>query len=99
RAVVQGQGLEDERARGGGPPEQPERVPEQVERQPPAFLPFRGADARRMLRDQVDGTGKRGGQREGHGQDHVPAFAVVCSIIVLRNGTTVAAHALACSAL
>jgi undecaprenyl-diphosphatase len=52
-----------------------------------------------VLRYQVDSTGERGGQREGHGQDHVPALGVVCSIIVLRNGTNVLTHALAFSAV
>ena len=54
------------------PPEQPQRLPDQVQRQPPALVPLQRPDARRMLGDQGDRTGERGGQRERHSHYHVP---------------------------
>ena len=72
RPVVQDPGLEDERVRRGAPPEQPQRLPDQVQRQPPALVPLQRPDARRMLGDQGDRTGERGGQRDRHSHYHVP---------------------------
>ena len=69
-AVVQGEGLERIRAHRSDTAEQPHRLPDQVGDQAPALLPLRGADARRVLRHQIDRVGESGGQGEHHGEDH-----------------------------
>jgi len=73
RAVVQGKGLEDERADCGGNAQQPQWLTRQVQRQPPALDPPRRADARLVLRHQIDRVGQSGGQGKHHCQDHTAA--------------------------
>jgi hypothetical protein len=70
RAVVQRESLEGVRAHRGRGPQQPQRLPGQVEGQPPALLALRGADARLVLRYQIDRVGEGSGQRENDGQSH-----------------------------